>query len=126
MLTSGSKLTVKDNSGIILAQCIQITKAKKSKSPGIVGDFIKATIRKISAKSQPQKPVGNQCLRNLVIIQSKKVLRRLDGGALSFSENSGVIVNEKKLPLFKRVSTVVPLELKKNCGEVLNLAKSVI
>jgi ribosomal protein L14 len=129
MLISGSKLTVKDNSGVIIAQCIQVTKSKNSKKPAKVADFIKATVKKGSAKSQAQKlkkAAGSDRLRNLVIIQTKKSLRRLDGGSIRFNINSGVTVNDRKLPFFKRVTTVVPFELKKTCGKVLNLAKSVI
>ena len=124
MLISGSKITTKDNSGAVFAQCIQVTKAKKSKKPGIIGDFIKVTIKKTKSKFKLKKSGESLC--NLVIIQTKKSLRRLDGGALRFNLNSGVTINEKKQPLFKRVTTVVPFELKKSCGEVLNLAKSVI
>jgi large subunit ribosomal protein L14 len=129
MLISRSKLIVKDNSGIILAQCIQVQRSKKSQKPCKIGDFLKATIKKGSAKSQTQrlkKLTGSERLRNLVVIQTRSALRRLDGGAIRFNANCGVTVNEKRLPLFKRVTSVVPFELKKKCNPVLNLARAVM
>ncbi len=141
MLTSKSLINVKDNSGIITVQCIQVIKAKKSKKPCTVGDFIKATVKKGSAhigtRVKPGQNKGSgsgsvatttkkECLRNLTIIQTRKKIRRLDGSAIRFNLNSGVTVNERKQPLFKRVTAVVPFELKKSCSELLNLAKNVI
>jgi ribosomal protein L14 len=131
MLISGSKLNIKDNSGATIAQCIQVTKSKKSKKPAKVADFIKATIKKGTSKLQVQKSKkttsgGTTRLRDLVIIQTRKALRRLDGGAIRFNLNCGVSVSDRKLPSFKRVTTVVPFELKKSCGKILNLAKSII
>jgi ribosomal protein L14 len=137
MLISRSKLIVKDNSGAILAQCIQVQRSKKSQKPCQIGDFLKATVKKGSAKSQTlhgmqnraqrlKKLTGSDRLRNLVVIQTKSALRRLDGGAIRFNANCGVTVNERRLPLFKRVTSVVPFELKKKCNTVLNLARAVI
>lgn len=116
MLIPRSKLNVKDNSGIIIVQCIQVRKSKKTQKPCRIGDFLKATIKKGSAKSQTQrlkKLAASECLRDLVVIQTRSALRRLDGSAIRFNANCGVTVNERKLPLFKRVTSVVPFELKK-------------
>ena len=135
MLTSKSLINVKDNSGVIIAQCIQVSKAKKSKKPCTVGDFVKATVKKQSAHiglhkskatqgQKSKKIAGQERLRNLAIIQTKKSLIRLDGSAIRFNINGGVTVNERKLPLFKRVTAAVPFELKKNCSELINLARN--
>jgi ribosomal protein L14 len=126
MIISKTKLNVKDNSGILVAQCIQPQRSKKSQKPCQIGDFLKATIRKGSLKSTTQRVknlTGSERLKNLVVIQTRKVLRRLDGSAIKFPSNCGVTVNERRLPLFKRVTGAVPLELKKSCGSVLNIAK---
>lgn len=135
MLTSKSLINVKDNSGVIIAQCIQVRSAKKSKKPCTVGDFVKATVKKGSAHiglhkskatqgQKSKKIAGQERLRNLAIIQTRKSLRRLDGSGIRFNINGGVTVNERKLPLFKRVTAAVPFELKKNCSELINLARN--
>nr|YP_010733795.1 ribosomal protein L14 [Gayralia brasiliensis]YP_010733824.1 ribosomal protein L14 [Monostroma nitidum]WEG93066.1 ribosomal protein L14 [Gayralia brasiliensis]WEG93095.1 ribosomal protein L14 [Monostroma nitidum] len=128
MLIPKSKLYVKDNSGVLIAQCIKVHKSKKSQKPCKIGDSLKATIKKHSKKSQQvtKKVNSSTQLRDLVIIQTKKSLRRLDGSALRFNTNCGVTINSRKQPLFKRITTVVPLELKKGCISVVNLAKAVI
>nr|AOC61546.1 ribosomal protein L14 [Gloeotilopsis planctonica] len=129
MLISRSKLNVKDNSGIQIAQCIQAQRSKKSLKPCQIGDFLKASVKKGSSKLKLLKlkaPTSEKSLKNIVLFQTKKTLRRLDGSAIRFNSNSGIIVNERKLPLFKRVTGVVPLELKKSCSSVLNLAKNII
>jgi large subunit ribosomal protein L14 len=129
MLISKSKLNVKDNSGILVAQCIQPQRSKKSQKACRIGDFMKATIKKGSVKSSSlrlKNITGSDRLKNLVVIQTKKALRRLDGSVLKFPSNSGVTINERRMPLFKRVAGAVPLELKKSCGSVLNIARIII
>lgn len=128
MLISRSKLNVKDNSGILVAQCIQAQRSKKSQKPCQIGDFLKASVKKGSSKLKLLKlktPTSEKGLKNLVVFQTKKSLRRLDGSAIRFNSNSGVIVNERRIPVFKRVAGVVPLELKKTCSSILNLAKTI-
>jgi large subunit ribosomal protein L14 len=132
MLITRSKLKVKDNSGASLARSIQIQRSKRSQKPCRIGDFLKVTVKgslNNNKGSGKKKVFKAERLRSLIVIQTKKALRRSDGSAIRFNSNSGVTVDLKTtIPslLFKRVTTVVPFELKKVLGSVLNLAKSVI
>jgi len=133
MLYSRSKLKIKDNSGIIIAQVIQTKKSKNSMKPCITGDFLKASVKKgrsslhkVTASSKVQNLTGSNRLHNFVVVNTKKSLRRYDGTALRLNTNSAITINDRKLALFKKVSGVVTFELKKNCSSVLNLAKNVL
>lgn len=136
MLITRSKINVKDNSGITLVQCIQIQKSKKNKKPCKIGGFLKAAIKKGNVKSltrglksnaqRLKKLTGPERLHDLVVIQTRKSLRRLDGSAIRFNANSAVTVNSRRLPLFKRVNGLVPFEVKKACSPLLSLAKNLI
>lgn len=100
---------------------------KNGKKPGTVGDSIKVAIKKArmnrSNKSQKDKPNTSMrsSLQTLVLIQTKKIVMRLDGSRIRFAQNAGVVVNEKnrKVQLgFKRVTTSVGFELKKASGTI--------
>ena len=137
MLIPKSNINIKDNSGIVLAQCTQVEKSKKNRKPCGVGGFLKATIKKGAIKSQTSRTIkgapqkqrklrGTDCLHDLAIIQTKKALRRLDGSMLRFNSNSGVLVNKTRLPIYRKVNAIVPMELKKRCSPLLSLARNVI
>ena len=139
MLITRSKINVRDNSGINLVQCIQTKKSNNNKKPCKIAGFLKGAIKKGKVKSltrggvtkssiqRQKKSTGRDALHDLVVIQTRKSLRRLDGSAIRFCANSAVIVKQKTLlPVFKRVTGLVPFEVKKTCTVLLNLARKVI
>lgn len=126
MLYSQTKFTVKDNSGIIVAQVIQTQRSKRSQKPCGVGDYLKGTVCRSKTRSSNKSLSLSNVLFSFLVIKTRKSLRRPDGSALRLNENSGVTFNDKKVPLFKRVNSLVPFELKKVNPSVLTLAKTVI
>lgn len=130
MITQRSSITVKDNSGFLLAQCIRVKKA--GKRSGVLGDFITVAIKKAKTKSQKDKiNQDNRSLQTLILIQTRKPVIRLDGSSIKFAQNAGVVVNEKGRTIqlgFQRVTTTVPFELKKRSAQlnILKLARSLI
>lgn len=119
MIQQKTKLTLKDNSGFLNGVCIN-TPAKWQTLAGLVTLALiqrkKAKLKLTGAKSKP-----NKNLTHAVLIQTKKSWVRYDGSSLKFNTNGCATLahsggrGDKKLMLgFKRISTVVPFELKKS------------
>ena len=90
MLIARSCIHIKDNSGIVIAQCIQEQRSKKTQKPCTIGDFFKGAIKKGGSKTQGPKQKsqnGSESLRDFIVIQTKKSLRRLDGSSIRFNNN---------------------------------------
>jgi large subunit ribosomal protein L14 len=124
MLQTQSRITIKDNSGLLRGKIIN---SGRSLHP-VVGNCVKATITRAKSKSnlkgtsaglKQARSVKGQ-LQDLLIIQTRKQLQRYDGSSIKFDSNSAVSISfkgaQKKKRLqfgFKRINTAVPFELKK-------------
>jgi len=100
MLGLLSKIKIADNSGAIMGRCIKILKPNKLDKAQI-GDIILISI--IKSLSRSKYSVGT--MAKVLIIRSK---------SMSFSDNAGIILNEKNLPVGSRVKGPVPVRLNKN------------
>lgn len=110
MIQTQTELLIKDNSGMLKARCID-TRGKRFKG---IGGHITTAILKAKAVTK-QKTLRRNKIQELLIIQTKKPIRRDDGSTVTFSNNSGVCVTSgSKVQLgFKRINTTVAIELKK-------------
>jgi large subunit ribosomal protein L14 len=100
MLGLLSKIKIVDNSGAVLGRCIKILKPNK-KDKARVGDIILISI--IKSLSRSKYSVGT--MAKVLIIRTK---------SMSFSDNAGIIMNDKNLPVGSRVKGPVPIKLNKN------------
>ena len=120
MIQNQSKIVIKDTSGVKNGRIIAV------KTHGRVGGLVKMSI--ISGKRKVKKktnllsmlsPSRRSELQHVLIIQTKAPINRLDGSSVKFDCNVGVTVNfsgkkgGKLDKRFKRIKTVVPLEIKK-------------
>jgi large subunit ribosomal protein L14 len=102
MVIRESNLSVYDNSGALMVQCI------RAKNPSTIGDTITVTVKK-AKKNQNLKGTVHQA----VVFNTKKKYKRPDGSLLRFCENSCVLINNKKLPVASRITGFATYEMRK-------------
>jgi large subunit ribosomal protein L14 len=117
-----SKLSVADNSGALIAECIKVL--RKKKNVGIVGDVIIVAIKKAYFK----KKVKTHDVQRAVIVRTKKkIFRNSIGSSLSFQKNAVVIIDKKNNPLGNRIKGSLCKELReKKYMKLISLSSTII
>ncbi|MDR1180023.1 MAG: 50S ribosomal protein L14 [Spirochaetales bacterium] len=100
-------LTVADNSGAKIAQCIKVLGGSKRKYAG-VGDIIVVAVKDALPNAQVKK--GN--VEKAVIVRTAKEYRRPDGTYIRFDDNACVIIDTGMNPKGKRIFGPVARELR--------------
>ena len=122
MIQMQSKLKVADNSGARLVQCIKVLGGTKRRSAG-VGDIIVVSVKNALPNSKIKK--GDKA--RAVIVRTAHQIRRSDGTAIRFDENSAVLVNNNKEPVGTRIFGPVARELRhKNFLKIISMAPEVL
>jgi large subunit ribosomal protein L14 len=116
-------LVVADNSGAKQLQVIHIYGGSK-RSFGYLGETLKCIVKKALPHGQFKK--GDMV--KVVLVRAKKEQRRLDGTYIRFSENAGVVIDEKtKDPMGTRIFGPVAREVKDaGFAKIASLAKNVV
>ena len=105
MIQLQTKLTVIDNSGVKVAQCINIPKSKKFAS---INDSILVAIK----STIPRTKINKKKMYKGIIVQTKKALKRPDGTYVKSDQNSVVLVKSTNEMLGNRVKSFVCFENK--------------
>ncbi|KAK9706336.1 hypothetical protein RND81_07G117200 [Saponaria officinalis] len=115
----GTKLTVVDNSGAKVIQCIQALKADKRGAR--LGDTIVASVKEV----RPGGKVEKGKVVRAVVVRAAMPRGRCDGSEVRFDDNAAVILDDKNDgPKGTRVFGPVPHELrKKKHLKILTLAQ---
>ncbi|KAL9243466.1 hypothetical protein vseg_017351 [Gypsophila vaccaria] len=115
----GTKLTVVDNSGAKVIQCIQALKADKRGAR--LGDTIVASVKEV----RPGGKVEKGKVVRAVVVRAAMPKGRCDGSEVKFDDNAAVILDDKNDgPKGTRVFGPVPHELrKKKHLKILTLAQ---
>lgn len=124
MVQHRTMLTVADNSGARQLQVIQIYGGSKRRF-GYVGEILGCVVKKTMPNGQYKK--GDKV--KVVLVRSKKEVRRKDGTYIRFSDNAGVIIEnpESKNPVGTRVFGPVAREVRdEGFAKIASLAKNVI
>ncbi|WP_024653543.1 50S ribosomal protein L14 [Borrelia persica] len=115
-------LTVADNTGGKIAQCIKVLGGSK-KRYARVGDIIVIAIK----QAIPHSPVKKGEVHKAVVIRTSKEIRRKNGTYVRFDDNACVILDANLNPRGKRVFGPVARELRDaNFMKVVSLASEVI
>lgn len=140
MINVKTKIFIKDNSGLLVAKCINTRTNGRANNAAKVGHVVKVTITKAKSKAstlrkqETRKAANKQqnrdlsakgSLQTLLLIQTKKPVIRYDGSSVKFNTNSALCVHLKAargaatvttkqhLVLgFKRINSCLPFELK--------------
>jgi len=124
MVQKESYLEVADNSGAQLLQIIHIF-GSTGKRYAYIGDKVKCAVK----KAIPGGQVKKSDVVDVVIVRTRKELRRPDGSYIRFGDNAGVIIKkvDDNTPVGSRIFGPIPRELRaKNFDRIISLAPEVL
>lgn len=123
MIQLRSKVVSADNSGVTEMYMIHIYGASKIKFARL-GDIIQCVVRKVN----PGGAVKDDELVKVVLVRTRKEVRRRDGSYIRFDDNAGVIINSLTdySPKATRVFGPVAREIKDlGFDKIASMAKEV-
>lgn len=121
MIQKESYLSVADNSGAKLLQCIHVVGSTRKRF-AYIGDTIKCAVK----KAIPGGSVKKGDVVTAVIVRTRKESRREDGSYIRFGDNAAVIVKEKD-PVATRIFGPVARELRASgYTKIVSLAPEVL
>ncbi|BCR21913.1 50S ribosomal protein L14 [Borrelia sp. HM] len=122
MVQMQTYLTVADNTGGKIAQCIKVLGGSK-KRYARVGDIIVIAVK----QAIPNSPIKKGDVHKAVVVRTSKEIRRKNGTYVRFDDNACVILDSNLNPRGKRVFGPVARELRDaNFMKVVSLASEVI
>ncbi|MDD7459457.1 MAG: 50S ribosomal protein L14 [Treponema sp.] len=122
MLQMQSKMTVADNSGAKLVQCIKVLGGSHRRYAGI-GDVVVVAVK----EAIPTSTIKEGSVQKAVIVRVAKEYRRPDGTYIRFDDNACVIVDADKNPKGKRIFGPVARELRDmDFMKIVSLAPEVL
>ncbi|KAG0139663.1 hypothetical protein CROQUDRAFT_433041 [Cronartium quercuum f. sp. fusiforme G11] len=141
MLGLKARMLIIDNSGGLVAECINVLKFKGRQGHARIGDEIVCVIKR--ARPIPQTSSGPSSsssnllasnkvrrgdIRRAVIVRTKKETNRSDGRSIRFDDNAAVLLNNKKELLGTKINGVVAAELREKVGwgRIMSLASRVV
>jgi large subunit ribosomal protein L14 len=105
MIATGTMLRVLDNSGARVAQCIRISKNRKTAN---VGDRITVVIK----RSKANKKIRTHQIHKALVVRNTTMSRRKDGSYIKFIQGACVLVNKQNAPIGKRILGPVNKDLR--------------
>ncbi|AAC66854.2 50S ribosomal protein L14 [Borreliella burgdorferi] len=122
MIQMQTYLTIADNTGGKVAQCIKVLGGSKRRYAKI-GDIITIVVK----QAIPNSSVKKGDVYKAVIVRTSKEVRRKNGTYVRFDDNACVILDANLSPRGKRVFGPVARELRDaNFMKVVSLASEVI
>lgn len=122
MIQHRSMLTVADNTGAKLAQCIKVLGGSKRRYAAI-GDIVVVSIKDATPKAIAKK----KSIQKAVLVRTVDAIRRKDGTTLRFYENAIVIIDDKGEPKGTRVFGPIARELReKGYQKIISQAPEVL
>jgi large subunit ribosomal protein L14 len=122
MIQVQSILEVADNTGAKSVMCIKVLGGSRRRYAGL-GDVIIVAVKLAS----PRGTVKKKAVEHAVIVRTKAVSRRKDGGGIRFDDNACVIIAKDGTPKGTRVFGPVARELRaKGFQKIISLAPDVL
>tara|TARA_B100001996_G_C18574215_1_gene559672 strand:- start:327 stop:695 length:369 start_codon:yes stop_codon:yes gene_type:complete len=122
MIQVQTELSVADNTGAKIVECIKVLGGSKQRYASI-GDLIVITVK----EAIPNGKVKKGSVHRAVIVRTKKAIYRNDGSAVKFDNNAVVITDEKGEPIGTRIFGPVTRELRtKGQTKIISLAPEVL
>ena len=122
MIITETKLSVADNSGAKLVQCIKVLGGSKRRSASI-GDVIVVSVK----EAIPNGKVKIGEVTKAVVVRTKKGVFRQDGSTIRFDNNSAVLLTKEGDPIGTRIFGPVTRELRsKKFTKIISLAPEVL
>ena len=122
MIQVQSELTVADNTGARIVECIKVLGGSKRRYASI-GDSIVVSVK----EAIPNGKVKKGSVHKAVIVRTKKEIFRKDGSKVQFDNNSVVLTDEKGEPIGTRIFGPVTRELRsRGQAKIISLAPEVL
>lgn len=124
MIQLRSMLEVADNSGAKQLMVIHVYSGSRRRY-GYIGDIVGCVVKRSLANTQFKK--GDKV--KVVVVRTKKELKRNDGTYVRFSENAGVIIDnpQSKNPIGTRIFGPVAREVRdRGFTKITSLANNVV
>ena len=122
MIQMQSKLTVADNSGAKLVQCIKVLGGTHRRY-AVIGDIVVVAVK----EAIPTSTIKEGSVQKAVIVRVAKEYRRPDGTYIRFDDNACVLVDADKNPKGKRIFGPVARELRDmDFMKIISLAPEVL
>ena len=122
MIQVQTELTVADNTGARIVECIKVLGGSKRRYAS-VGDSIVVTVK----EAIPNGKVKKGTVHKAIIVRTRKSLYRNDGSSVKFDNNAVVITDEKGEPVGTRIFGPVTRELRtKGQTKIISLAPEVL
>ena len=132
LLTRARAQQIIDNSGALIAECVNVLKTKSKHGMARVGDEIVVVVQRArpisptALASNTAVKVRRGDVRRALIVRTKKEERRPDGRFIRFDDNAAVLLNNKKELLGTRINGVVSAGLRlRGWGKIASLAPKV-
>ena len=114
-------LTPADNTGAKKLRVIHIYKGFKRET-GSVGDIVAAVVD----QADPNGLVKDSEIVKVVIVRTKKAIRRPDGSWIRFDDNAGVVIDKDGNPRGTRIFGPIAKEIKDaGFSKIASLAKEI-
>lgn len=124
MIQHRTILTVADNSGAKSLMVIHIFGGSKRKF-GYIGDILNCVVK----QAAPVGQVKDGEIVKVIVVRTRKELKRLDGSYIRFSDNAGVLIDnpKDKNPKGTRIFGPIAREVKdKGFGKIASMAVEVV
>ena len=122
MIQVQTELSVADNTGARIVECIKVLGGSKRRYAS-VGDSIVVSVK----EAIPNGKVKKGTVHKAVIVRTRKSLYRKDGSSVKFDNNAVVITDEKGEPVGTRIFGPVTRELRaKGQTKIISLAPEVL
>tara|TARA_B100001245_G_C22599600_1_gene297063 strand:- start:209 stop:577 length:369 start_codon:yes stop_codon:yes gene_type:complete len=122
MIQVQTKLTVADNTGARIVQCIKVIGGSKRRFASI-GDIIVVSVK----EAIPNGKVKKGTVHKAIVVRTKYAVHRNDGSKVKFDNNAAVIIDDKGEPIGTRIFGPVTRELRlKGQTKIMSLAPEVL
>ena len=122
MIQVQTELTVADNTGAKIVECIKVLGGSKRRYASI-GDSIVVSVK----DAIPNGKVKKGTVQKAVVVRTKYSIHRSDGSLVKFDNNAVVIIDDKGEPIGTRIFGPVTRELRfKGQTKIISLAPEVL
>ena len=122
MIQVQTKLTVADNTGARIVQCIKVLGGSKRRFASI-GDIIVVSVK----EAIPNGKVKKGTVQKAIVVRTRYAVHRNDGSTVKFDNNAAVIIDDKGEPIGTRIFGPVTRELRlKGQTKIMSLAPEVL
>ena len=122
MIQVQTELSVADNTGARIVECIKVLGGSKRRYASI-GDSIVVSVK----DAIPNGKVKKGSVHKAIIVRTKYSIHRNDGSKVKFDNNAAVLIDDKNEPIGTRIFGPVTKELRtKGQTKIISLAPEVL